>query len=573
MKSFLYTLFLGFLFHTASAQILITEIMYNPPESGQDSLEYLELYNNSDAPVDLTGWTFSEGLTFTFPNMTMQPGEYLTLCVNEVAFKNIYGDNIAVLQWEARALVNGGELLEISDAEGNVITSVDYKSGSGGWYTEADGNGTSIELCNFEGNPNNKENWRPSENSLGVVINENEMFGTPGSENSTSCSLAPDHIVEVGSFFFAPADITIQPGEVVQWVNIGGTHNINGTQATFPDNPESFGNGSPSSGWTYEFTFTIPGVYNYQCDPHSSQMQGTVTVEGDVNPELPLYSIGVLRSIDDQGVADSIGVSCAIIGITHGINIRPDGQGLQFTLIDSNGDGIGIFSPANDFGYTLQEGDELRIEGTVEQFRGLLQMNVSDLELLSTGNDTASPMTVNDLNEETENRLIKLEGLTVVDPSQWTNNPGGFNVTVTNGTNNYEMRIARNVETFMEAPEGIFNLVGIGGQFSSTSAPFLDGYQILPRYAADFDFGTSTQESRQMQVKVYPNPASYELIVESNDMIGLCEIFDLSGKLVFRQPTVGDKNVLMVDNFPTGSYIMRLYSAGSMEIIRVVITR
>lgn len=573
MKSFLYTLLLGFLFHSASAQILITEIMYNPPEAGQDSLEFLELYNNSDAPVDLTDWTFSEGLTFTFPNMSIQAGEYLTLCVNEVAFKNIYGDDITVLQWEARALVNGGELLEISDAEGNVITSVDYKSGSGGWYTEADGNGTSIELCNFEGNPNNKENWRPSENSLGTVINGIEMFGTPGAENSTSCSLAPDHIVEVSNFSFTPADITIQPGEVVQWVNSGGTHNINGTQATFPDNPESFGNGAPSTGWTYDFTFTTPGVYNYQCDLHPGQMQGTVTVEGDVNPELPLYSIGAIRSIDAQGIADSIGVSCAIIGISHGINIRPDGQGLQFTLIDSNGDGIGIFSPSNDFGYTLEEGDELRIEGAIEQFRGLLQMNVSDLELLSSGNDTASPMTVTDLNEETENRLIKLEGLSVVDPSQWTNTPGGFNVTVTNGTDNFEMRIARNVETFTEAPQGTFNLVGIGGQFSSTSAPFLDGYQILPRYEADFDFGTSTRELHKMQVKVYPNPASHELIVESADIIELCEIFDLSGRLVLTQQNVGSKNMVMVNDLPTGSYIMRLSAVGSVANIKVVIAR
>src|SRR5690606_18090272 len=28
--------------------IVITEIMYNPPESGTDSLEFIELYNNGD---------------------------------------------------------------------------------------------------------------------------------------------------------------------------------------------------------------------------------------------------------------------------------------------------------------------------------------------------------------------------------------------------------------------------------------------------------------------------------------------------------------------------------------------
>ena len=43
---------------------------------------------------------------------------------------------------------------------------------------------------------------------------------------------------------------------------------MNGTQATFPNNPQGFGN-AIGTGWTFQWVFTIPGTYNYQCDPHA----------------------------------------------------------------------------------------------------------------------------------------------------------------------------------------------------------------------------------------------------------------------------------------------------------------
>jgi len=45
-------------------EIVITEIMYNPPESGTDSLEFLELYNNGVEIVNLEGFYFAEGIEY-----------------------------------------------------------------------------------------------------------------------------------------------------------------------------------------------------------------------------------------------------------------------------------------------------------------------------------------------------------------------------------------------------------------------------------------------------------------------------------------------------------------------------
>lgn len=75
------------------------------------------------------------------------------------------------------------------------------------------------------------------------------------------------HVVDVTNNVFTPDEITIAPGDTVIWTNSQGSHNVNGTQTTFPSNPESFGNAT-GVGWTFSHVFTVPGTYDYQCDPH-----------------------------------------------------------------------------------------------------------------------------------------------------------------------------------------------------------------------------------------------------------------------------------------------------------------
>ncbi|MEZ4908707.1 MAG: hypothetical protein R2771_13945 [Saprospiraceae bacterium] len=71
--------------------------------------------------------------------------------------------------------------------------------------------------------------------------------------------------------------------------------------------------------------------------------------------------------------------------------------------------------------------------------------------------------------------------------SQWTGSGSGFNVTVTDGTNSYALRIDNDVDVYSKAaPVGKFNVSGLLGQYDKTS-PYLDGYQLFPRYESDFD--------------------------------------------------------------------------------------
>ncbi|MFZ9777662.1 MAG: plastocyanin/azurin family copper-binding protein, partial [Schleiferiaceae bacterium] len=91
---------------------------------------------------------------------------------------------------------------------------------------------------------------------------------------------ATNHQIQVGSNFFSPAYVSVSPGDTVTWTQVSGSHNVNGSLATFPTNPAGFSSGAVAGGtWTYSFVFTTPGVYSYQCDPHAAMgMVGKVNV-------------------------------------------------------------------------------------------------------------------------------------------------------------------------------------------------------------------------------------------------------------------------------------------------------
>ena len=105
-----------------------------------------------------------------------------------------------------------------------------------------------------------------------------------------------------------------------------------------------------------------------------------------VDTAYPVYDIVDVRGTDNQGVLDSMDVSCELRGIVHGWNEYP--LGLRFTLIDDT-HGINVFSPINQYGYEVLEGDSLRVRGTVSQFQGLAVM-YTDTVIYEGGFETQS---------------------------------------------------------------------------------------------------------------------------------------------------------------------------------------
>lgn len=96
---------------------------------------------------------------------------------------------------------------------------------------------------------------------------------------ATVLSAQTKHTITVSGMTFTPNSLTINQGDTVEWDNVSGFHNVNGTQATFPTNPASFGNGAAGDPWTYTFVFTVAGNYAYQCDVHAPNMVGAISVQ------------------------------------------------------------------------------------------------------------------------------------------------------------------------------------------------------------------------------------------------------------------------------------------------------
>ncbi len=139
----------------------ITELMYNPV--GGANYEFLEVQNIGATPLDVSGFSFSAGITFVFPNGTIiQPGAVLLLANNgsPSAFATRY-PGVTVFGYYGGNLNNGGELVAIVDAGGRLVTEVTYNN-KAGWPTAADGGGYSIELIDPYGDLNSPANWRAS---------------------------------------------------------------------------------------------------------------------------------------------------------------------------------------------------------------------------------------------------------------------------------------------------------------------------------------------------------------------------------------------------------------------------
>lgn len=181
---------------------VISEIMYNPPESGSDSLEFIEILNPSlVGPLDISGFTM-EGVSMTFPeNTVIQPGGFLVIAGNASAVQTVFG--VTALEWDGAAnqLVNTGELLVILDANGDGVDSVEYAA-TGAWPSEADGEGYSLVLCDPTADNNDPANWALSNNNTGETINEIEVFADPG-EWFTCVTVGVDE-AEEGTFSVYP---------------------------------------------------------------------------------------------------------------------------------------------------------------------------------------------------------------------------------------------------------------------------------------------------------------------------------------------------------------------------------
>ena len=163
-----------------TGNLAITEVNYNPhpamPEFGEaanndaDDHEFVELQNISDQTIELGGLRFTEGIRFNFADQVLGPGQRIVIPRDKETFAARYGTDILLAAGDDGEgkdgvfdgkLSNGGELLRLEDADGNVIQELTF-SDDAPWPSLADGDGSSLEIVDVHQEANDPYNWRPS---------------------------------------------------------------------------------------------------------------------------------------------------------------------------------------------------------------------------------------------------------------------------------------------------------------------------------------------------------------------------------------------------------------------------
>ena len=155
--------------------IVINEIMYNhqptehAPYAGSDE-EWIELFNRGTATVNLAGWTFSDGIDFTFPvGTTIAPDAYLVVARDAAALASNY-PAIAVVGNYSGKLSDRGETLLLEDGAGNPADVVHYYD-RGWWPDLADGGGSSLELRDPDADNASVSAWAASDEGTNAAWN------------------------------------------------------------------------------------------------------------------------------------------------------------------------------------------------------------------------------------------------------------------------------------------------------------------------------------------------------------------------------------------------------------------
>jgi hypothetical protein len=251
MKQKLY-LFIASFFLTiiSNAQIVISEIMYNPPESGTDLTEYIELYNNGNSLVNLTGYSFSQGVTHTFTGGSINPGEYFVITVNSTELNNTFGPGTADAQWTSGTLTNIGESIGLLDDLGNQVDFVTYSNVSP-WPTLAAGQGSSLKLCHPSVDNSNYAYWTASNDATGIIVNGWELKCSPGTSGTIISCPTPSTSTATHLNFDGINDYVVLPLDNIEIPTTNFTHefwfqttDLNGTMFT-----SSTGTLSSPSGW------------------------------------------------------------------------------------------------------------------------------------------------------------------------------------------------------------------------------------------------------------------------------------------------------------------------------------
>ena len=83
-----------------------------------------------------------------------------------------------------------------------------------------------------------------------------------------------------------------------------------------------------------------------------------------------------------------------------------------------------------------------------------------------------------------------------------------------------------------------------------------------------------TENMGEMVITLYPNPTKGQLKIQITNKTceteGVLELYDLSGRLVIVQKTVGESTMLDISRYPLGIYLMRIRICDKVSEWRII---
>jgi hypothetical protein len=180
------------------SQVLLSEIYFNDTADGE--AEFIELYNPNNQSIDLSGYSLSEAITFTFPEGSqLLPQSYGIVANNALSYDTL-SNGAPIWQWTNGRLANEGETIVLRDKNGIVADFVAYQS-QYPWADTLVTLGKSLQLIADSLDNHFYTSWQISQTN----------GGTPTTDNTISVGLAANMAYNKGIALIAYPNPSAEP--------------------------------------------------------------------------------------------------------------------------------------------------------------------------------------------------------------------------------------------------------------------------------------------------------------------------------------------------------------------------
>lgn len=504
--------------------LVITEIMYNPPESGTDTLEFIEIYNNGTNPVNLRNFIIKYGTATHTINQDyiLLPGSYFLYATRATAASNFYG--VPFYQGATTGLSNSGTTIKIFDPQNNLIDSVKYLTTSP-WPTQANGGGYSLSLCDPNADNNDPSNWELGHIAYGL-INGITVYADPGQGCPPPVDTVPPVPLSAQAINATTVKVTFnEPVEAISattvsnYSGIGSITNItldaSQTTATLnllaPLTPNVIYYLSVQNISDLAFnTMPQPVVLLLMYDTSTTPRKLVITEIMYNPPESGVDSLEFIEIYNN----DNVSVDLMNYVLKYG--------GAQYTFTSS------IVVQPQEFVILAPK------KAAVDNF-----FNVNSIQISSTGlSNSGTFIVLKDNQDRTVDSVYYLPA------SPWPTQANGLGSSLTLCDPNSDNILPSN---WFVSNNWIGEINGYGVYADPNSLCILQ----------------SIKENSISDISVYPNPVTENFTITSSHPLHSVRIFSVTGKILFEQVLFDEKQTLQisVDHLAHGVYMMIIYTS------------